>query len=241
MKGKVLFTKKNTKGIYGFIACDDGSSHYFDTSGIVKGNFLKPEAVVEFDVIPSREGKTQAINVRLVTVEVEYKVLSQTQLEALVKEFESAFLERTFIDCAQLPVLLKKVGVDYKEYSEDIKSFVDKYLFGKYYIQKQYTIEGKVYPNVLIQNNSVITTFDFCDSLIQKVNAEINENGFITADKVPTILREIGIENYRDYATSMDSFIENFCNGLFVPKNRVKIKGKIYPKIFVCKEDADKF
>lgn len=81
MTGKVIFTKKNPKGIYGFIECEDGVTHYFDTSGIVKGNYIKPSSEVEFDVIPSRGGKTQAVNVRLVKNQLTILCLRQKNLQ----------------------------------------------------------------------------------------------------------------------------------------------------------------
>ena len=45
MKGTVLFTKKNTLGIYGFIKDEKGDSFYFDTSYIVKGDLIRMHAI----------------------------------------------------------------------------------------------------------------------------------------------------------------------------------------------------
>lgn len=239
MRGKVLFTKKNEKGIYGFISCDDGSSPYFDTSGIIKGNYLKAGLDVEFDVIPSRKGKTQAINIKIASDRIAYDILSQEKVEVLMELLEESFLESSFIDCARLPDLLKKVSVNYKDYAEDIKTFVDKYLYTSYSTKKAYTHENKVYPRVLVPNKGVDINADLSKAIVESFSAIIENNGFLTAEKIPGVLKELGIDNYRDFAGTMDHFVEKYCEGLFVPKKRIKIRGKLYPKIYIFRDNDD--
>ena len=66
MTGEILFIKKTFKGIYGFIRCEDGNTYYYDTSSIVKGNYLKAGNAVEFDIVFLDDEKTKAVNVRVI-------------------------------------------------------------------------------------------------------------------------------------------------------------------------------
>lgn len=242
MIGKVLFTKKNPKGIYGFIECQDGTTHYFDTSGIVKGNFIKPNSEVEFDVVPSRGGRTQAINVRLVKETIVFPRLENDRIELLLRVLDNAFIGRDFIDCAGLPNLLKRAGIDYKTYAEDLKTFVDKYLSG-YITKRKYVFDGKEYPMVLLpdQHDLIEITEEIRSAILAELERMIDENKYFSAGSIPSVLKGVGIGSYRDYSPSIDSFIESFFPGLFVSKHRVTINGKEQPKIYVHLEDADSF
>lgn len=242
MIGKVLFTKKNPKGIYGFIECQDGTTHYFDTSGIVKGNFIKPNSEVEFDVVPSRGGRTQAINVRLVKETIVFPRLENDRIELLLRVLDNAFIGRDFIDCAGLPNLLKQAGIDYKTYAEDLKTFVDKYLSG-YITKRKYVFDGKEYPMVLLpnQHDLIEITEEIRSAILAELERMIDENKYFSAGSIPSVLKGVGIGSYRDYSPSIDSFIESFFPGLFVSKHRVTINGKEQPKIYVHPEDADSF
>ncbi len=242
MNGKVLFTKKNAKGFFGYIESQDGATHYFDTSCVIKGNFIKPGAEVEFDVISSCGGKTQAINVRLIKVTTIYPQLEKEKVEKLLELLEKVFAERIFVDCASLPGLFKQINIDYKEYAEDLKSFVDKYL-PDYSARKKYTFECKEYPMVLLRANSlqVEITAEICSSILSELEKLISETGFFQAMKLPFVLKQFGIESFRDYSPNMDVFIDTYFPGLFVSKQKVVINGKEYPKIYVPTEKANLF
>ena len=231
MIGKVLFTKKNPKGIYGFIECEDGFTHYFDTSGIVKGNYIKPSSEVEFDVVPSRGGKTQAINVRLVKKSAKYPLLEEGILAELSALLENMFADKTFIDCAGLPNLFRMVGIDYREYAEDLRSFIAKYL-KDYSVQKKYVSDGKEYPMVILHNDNkhIELTEEVCETILIELNKIVSENGFFQAMILPSVLKQVGIKSFRDYSPNMDSFLDSIFPGKFVPKHRVTINGKEYPK-----------
>ena len=239
MIGKVLFTKKNTKGFFGYIESQDGATHYFDTSCVIKGNFIKPGAEVEFDVIPSRGGKTQAINVRLVKKTKEFPQLEKEKAEMLHDFLEEVFAERLFVDCATLPVLFKQINIDYKEYADDLKSFIDKYL-PNYSAKKKYISENKEYPMVLLRANSlrIEMTAEICSAVLTELEKMISETGFFQAMKLPLVLKQFGIGSFRDYSPNMDAFMDTYFPGLFVSKQRVVINGKEYPKIYVPVEKA---
>ena len=242
MIGKVLFTKKNPKGIYGFIECEDGSTHYFDTSGIVKGNYIKPNSEVEFDVIPSRGGKTQAINVRLAKKSVKYPLLEEGILAELSALLEKMFADKTFIDCAGLPNIFRMVGIDYREYAEDLRSFIAKYL-KDYSVQKKYVSDDKEYPMVLLHNDNqhIELTEEVCETILIELNKMVSETGFFQAMILPSVLKQVGIKSFRDYSPNMDSFLDSIFPGQFVSKHRVTINGKEYPKIYVPTENAELF
>jgi len=242
MIGKVLFTKKNAKGFFGYIESQDSTTHYFDTSCVVKGNFIKPGAEVEFDVIPSRGGKTQAINVRLIKKVTEYPQLPKDKVEKLQCLLDEMFSERLFLDCASLPVLFKQISIDYKEYADDLKSFIDKYL-PDYSVKKKYTSENKEYPMVLLQAKGlrVEMTAEICSAILTELEKMISETGFFQAMKLPLVLKQLGIGSFRDYSPNMDAFIDTYFPGRFVSKQRVVINGKEYPKIYVPAEKVDLF
>lgn len=180
MIGKVLFTKKNTKGIWGVIKAEDGATHYFDTSCIIKGNRLKTDAIVEFDVIPSRPGKTQAINVKLVVNEKQYPQLESDKLEKLLHILNETFSSKAFVDFPCLPALFRGASIEYREYAGSLNAFIEKYLL-QYCVKREFTIEGKTYPTVLIkinqdqsdknQDSDVVDSETICESI-----EENNEN-----------------------------------------------------------------
>lgn len=159
MIGKVLFIKRNAKGIWGIIKCDDESTHYFDTSCILKGNYLKTDDKVGFDVIPSYPGKTQAINIKLIINEKQYPQLENSKLENLLHILNNEFSSKSFIDFPCLPDLFKTASIDYKEYAENLNSFIKKYLF-QYCVKREYPVEGKTYPTVLVKKDSIEITKD---------------------------------------------------------------------------------
>lgn len=209
---------------------------------IVKGNYIKPNSEVEFDVIPSRGGKTQAINVRLVRKTVDYPLLEDEKLVALLAIVEKSFVDKVFIDCAGLPSLFRTVDVDYRDYAEDLRSFIVKYL-KDYSIQKKYVVDGKEYPMVLLpdERKHIELTEEVCDVILAELNRMINEHGFFQAMILPSVLKIVGIQSFRDYSPDMDSFLETCFPGLFVSKRRVTINGKEYPKIYVPVENAELF
>ena len=141
MKGTVLFTKKNTLGIYGFIKDEKGDSFYFDTSYIVKGNYIQKGSTVSFDIEQMANGKTKAINV----ANFEYKKLDAEQRDKIEQLLSDKLNEASIIDFANIPAILKTIGFDYKEYSEDLGSFIQKEFAGVFIARKKVEINGKVY------------------------------------------------------------------------------------------------
>lgn len=92
--------------------------------------------------------------------EVDYAVLPQDKIEAIIEILNDAFLKREFIEGAMLPDYFKRVEVNYKEYAEDIRTFVDKYLYSVYTLKKPFVYEGKTYPMALVAIKSVEIDLD---------------------------------------------------------------------------------
>ena len=243
MTGKILFVKKNFKGIYGFIQCEDDNTYYYDISSIVKGNYLKAGNHVEFDIVFLNDEKTKAVNVRLKHSTEEYSELKNEEKLEVIELLTSNLKQSFFVNCAIVPELLKSIGIDYKEYASDLSSFIEKYFLGIFNVRKQIEINGKKYPAVIMQTNRLFNEVseEKRGQIESRLFYEININGFFQACKFPMILREIGIKQYRDYATNMDSFIDSLFPDKFIPKKNVQVNGKRYPKIYVQIEKADEF
>ena len=115
MKGKVLSIIKNHKGFYGFLQTKSGN-YYYDSTSVIKGNFLKIGASVEFDVIPWQGGKkTKAVNVRIAQKSVNYISMEEGLRQAVSNLVTSNIETEGFIDLATLALVLSQNGIDYKQ------------------------------------------------------------------------------------------------------------------------------
>lgn len=124
MRGKVLSIIKNQKGFYGFIKTKE-ENYYYDSTSVVKGNFLKIGTDVEFDVIPIDGGKrTKAINVK----KVQLKSLPlETSLKQTVWNLIASNIGADgYLDLAVLAQVLLKNVIDYKQYSDTFVSFLER-------------------------------------------------------------------------------------------------------------------
>ena len=243
MTGEVLFVKKNIKGVYGFIRCEDGNTYYYDTPSIVKGNYLKSGSAVEFDIVFLNDEKTKAVDVRIKHSTEAYPQLENEEKSEVLELLTSKLKHSFFVDCAIVPRLLKSKGIDYKEYASDLGSFIEKYFSGIFNVRKQIEINGKKYPAVIIQADNSINeiTEEKRSQIESRLFDEIKITGFFEACKFPMILQECDITQYHDYATSMDSFINIFFPNKFISKKNIQINGKRYTKIYVQREKADEF
>lgn len=242
MIGKILSVIKNPKGVYGFIETDDGN-YYYDTSSLKKGTFLKVGAKVEFDVIPLKGNRTKAVNVKLETIDIEYAVLEEDVRGVVLELIVASMGKNSYLDVSVISGLLSAKGIDYKQYAGSLTDFFVKYYKKEFTIKKKYTINDRTYPAVLVSNLNDAKALDeeTVIALKETFLNEISVNGFIQAVKVPNLLRNLGILQYRDYAATIDEFIEYYMPNMLVPKKTVYINGKRYPKIYVLIENADEF
>lgn len=147
MKGTVLFIKKNAIGIYGFIKDEKGDSFYFDTSCIIKGNYIQKGNIVSFDIERMANGKTRAINV----ANFEYKKLDEEQHNIIEQVLSAKLSEISVIDFTAIPAILKAIEFDYKDYSDDLVTFIQKEFSDNFIIRRKLEIHGKVYQAALLK------------------------------------------------------------------------------------------
>ena len=242
MIGKVLSVIKNSKGIYGFIETDAGN-YYYDTASLRKGTFLKVGANVQFDVIPWQGNRTKAVNVKIDTSHKEFSRLGEDE-QGIIRDLLVASMgDNEYLDASLISGILHAKGFDYKQYAESLSAFLKGFYSDEFALKKNYIINDKTYPAVLVLLSAESKSIS--DEMLIKIKdsfmSEIAENGFVQAGKVPIILRNLGIFQYRDYATSIDEFIERFIPNTFVSKKAVFIGNKRYPKIYVLVENAGDF
>lgn len=246
MKGKVLSIIKNHKGFYGFLQTKSGN-YYYDSTSVIKGNFLKIGASVEFDVIPWQGGKkTKAVNVRIAQKSVNYISMEEGLRQAVSNLVTSNIETEGFIDLATLALVLSQNGIDYKQYADTFVSFWEQNFAETFVVEKNITINNKTYPAIIAHKNNVVERKnDLPPELIQQLKGilldEIDREGFLRSEIIPKLLRNLGINNYKDYAANIDAFIERFLPGALVSKKDVYINSKRYPKIFVPITEKDKY
>lgn len=227
MKGTVLFTKKNALGIYGFIKDEKGESFYFDTSCIVKGNYIQKGAKVSFDVEKMANGKTKAINV----ANFEYKKLDAEQRNTIEQLLSAKLNEVNIIDLAAIPAILKTIGFDYKEYSDDLGAFIQKEFAGVFAIKKKVELNGKVYQAALTRfENKDLLPPEKEEEISEKLSVEMSKNGFIQCSTLPKTLSELGVD-YKSYAGSITQFVEMYLTRHFVLMRNIPMNGKVLPSI----------
>ena len=195
MKGTVLFNKKNALGVYGFIKDEKGDSVYFDTSCIVKGNYIQRGATVSFDIEQMANGKTRAINV----ANFEYKKLDAEQHDKIEQLLSEKLMEVSIIDFASLPVILKTIDFDYKEYSEDLGTFIQKEFAGVFIVRKKVEINGKIYQAALLRfETKDLLSHEKEEEISKRISIEMTKNGFVQCSTLPKTLSELGVD-YKSY------------------------------------------
>ena len=229
MKGTVLFNKKNALGVYGFIKDEKGDSVYFDTSCIVKGNYIQRGATVSFDIEQMANGKTRAINV----ANFEYKKLDAEQHDKIEQLLSEKLMEVSIIDFASLPVILKTIDFDYKEYSEDLGTFIQKEFAGVFIVRKKVEINGKIYQAALLRfETKDLLSHEKEEEISKRISIEMTKNGFVQCSTLPKTLSELGVD-YKSYANSITQFVEIYLTKHFVLMRNVPMNGKMLPSILV--------
>ena len=127
-----------------------------------KRNYIQKGSTVSFDIEQMANGKTKAINV----ANFEYKKLDAEQRDKIEQLLSDKLNEVSIIDFASIPAILKTIGFDYKEYSEDLGSFIQKEFAGVFIARKKVEINGKVYQAALLR-------FETNDLLPHKKEEEI--------------------------------------------------------------------
>lgn len=155
---------------------------------------------MEFDVIPWKGGRTKAVNVKLETIDIEYVVLEEDIRETVLKLIVSSMGKDSYLDASVISGLLLDKGIDYKKYASSLSDFFGKYYKKEFAIKKKYTINDRTYPAVLMSNlnNAKVLDEETVIALKENFLNEISVNGFIQAAKVPNLLRNLGILQYKE-------------------------------------------
>lgn len=229
MKGTVLFTKKNALGIYGFIKDEKGDSFYFDTSCIIKGNYIQKGNTVSFEIEQMANGKTKVINV----ANFEYKKLDAEQRNKIEQVLSAKLSEVSVIDFAGIPAILKSIGFDYKDYSEDLGTFIQREFAGVFIIRKKVEINGKVYQAALSRfETKDLLPHEKENEIAERISTEMIKNGFVQCSTLPQILSALNVD-YKSYASSITQFVEMYLAKHFVLMRNVPMNGKVLPSILV--------
>ena len=229
MKGTVIFTKKNVLGIYGFIKNEKGDEFYFDTSSIIKGNYIQKGNIVSFDIEQMTNGKTKAINV----ANFVYKKLDIEQRNKIEQVLSTKLNEVSVIDLTDILAILKAVDFDYKEYSEDLGTFIRREFKNVFIIRKKVEINGKVYQMALSKSETKdLLPHEKENEIAEKISIEMIKNGFVQCSTLPKILSELGV-NYKLYANSITQFVELYLKKYFVVMRNVSMNGEVLPNILV--------
>ncbi len=149
MKGKVLFVNSKNPIVHGTIEGEDGKKYSFDNTGIRKGNFLKPGAVVEFEKSSGKKNKVKAVKIQLLREEM--KQLPDEQKERILSLLENILSGREFVDCSAIPEKLRALGINYKEYANDFIGFIETWFSDGFEIKRKVAFEGKNYSAVIVK------------------------------------------------------------------------------------------
>lgn len=157
------------------------------------------------------------------------------------------------------PQVLKKVGIEnYKVYADSVEEFVERYLMPQFCFCKNLEINGKVHPGVILYLNGQnkdeilsgisstrkeVSVIDIDEDGKEKLQFELakymGSNPVLLASALPEALRNVGIEDYKKYATSVERFAELYLAPTFVFKKNLEIYGKTHPGVIVLLNGKD--
>ncbi len=167
-------------------------------------------------------------------------------VSSLLSELEALTSDTGFYLASAMPNLIEKhCHINYKSVAKTIADFIGKYLSTGFTFVKEIDMNGKKIPNVIIPNdrvNDFVTeriTVELTQELIGSLEGRIQEiidiNGVFLCSLFPSFIREFGIEDYHDYASSVESFVDTFLSAKFIVKRNIKIGGKYYPNVIINK------
>ena len=177
--------------------------------------------------------------------DTEGKVYS-IDVSSLLSELEVLTSSTGFYLASAMPNLIEKhCHINYKSVAKTIADFIGKYLSTGFTFVKEIDMNGKKIPNVIIPNDrvddfvteriAVELTQELIEALEGRIQEIIDINGVFLCSLFPSFIREFGIEDYHDYASSVESFVDTFLSAKFVVKRNIKIGGKYYPNVIINK------
>lgn len=157
------------------------------------------------------------------------------------------------------PQILKKVGIEsYKVYAESIGEFVEIYMTPQFCFCKNLEMNGKVHPGVILYLNGQdkeevlagisctrkkLSVSNIDNAIKEKLQCELTKymenNPVLLASALPVVLKNIGIEDYKKYATSVEQFVELYLTPKFGFEKNLELYGKIHPGVIILLDGKD--
>lgn len=186
------------------------------------------------------------------TNETNCESLSGENVTELFAQVKTIISKKGYILASTFPGILTSIGiVDYKKYASSIQKFVERYLSPDYIYEKNIQMNGKIYPGVIVDVNHSANTCgieknnyeaEFSNDLIDKLKAAMDkwleEHQIVVAAQFPNILQSIGIQNFKEYAESIEQFVERYLSDKYQYKKNYSFEGKNHPGVIVKRTDV---
>lgn len=157
------------------------------------------------------------------------------------------------------PQILKKVGIEnYKIYADSIGGFIETYLTPQFCFCKNLEMNGKVHPGVILYSNGQdkdeilagisstrkeVTVISIDDDGKENLQSQLanymGNNPVLLASALPEVLRNVGLEDYKKYAPSVEQFVESYLTPRFGFEKNLELNGKIHPGVVVLLDGRD--
>ena len=157
------------------------------------------------------------------------------------------------------PQILKKVGIEnYKIYADSIGGFIETYLTPQFCFCKNLEMNGKVHPGVILYLNGQdkdeilagisstrkeVTVISIDDDGKENLQSQLanymGNNPVLLASALPEVLRNVGLEDYKKYAPSVEQFVESYLAPRFGFEKNLELNGKIHPGVVVLLDGRD--
>ncbi|MBC5742748.1 hypothetical protein FMM74_003950 [Lachnospiraceae bacterium MD308] len=147
-----------------------------------------------------------------------------------------------FFSVSMFPEYLQELGIsNFQDYANGLDEFLEKYVTGVFVPVKDVIYNEEVYSKVYVFDekfnpeestgieNAII-------SLEERLTQYIHGKGFFLASEFSAEAKKSGIENFREYANSVESFIDIYLHNFIVKKN-VVIEDKKYPGVIVFRDE----
>lgn len=236
MRGRIISVIKNPNGVYGFIKCEGHPNYYYNTTSILKGNFLKHGDFVEFEIERLGKNKTKAIKVKKLDDKKIKKTLDVETKKKLTVLFEKSIFEKGFLEFTRIASTLNVLEIDYREYASDMSTFIQENWKGYFKIIKPFMNDSKTYTAVIVKSEKELAG-EKVIRIREKLISIVKKEGFFEASMFPSYLCEIGIDDFQGYANDLDKFLEKFMPGVFVSVINFAFNGIIYPRVYMFSEN----
>ena len=160
---------------------------------------------------------------------------------------------------SSFPKILQKVGIEnYKVYADSIGEFVETYLTPQFCFCKSLEMNGKVHPGVILYLNGqnkdeILAGISYTRKEVSVINIDddgkknlqcelakyMGNNPVLLASALPEVLRNVGLEDYKKYAPSVEQFVKLYLTPKFGFERNLELYGKIHPGVVVLLDGKD--